>query len=492
MSYADNIFKDMCKDILENGTDTKGEKVRPVWEDGAPAYTIKKFCVVNRYDLSKEFPALTLRKTAFKSCVDEMLWIWQKKSNLTEELNSKIWDSWTSPVASTDITYIKPNITKSFVETYKDDVDFEREVCGIGYYGEYKTEKILEYFGDELDRWVSIWEDIIKECASNKKDTPSICPSLQSCAGFLEYIIKNNNFKGFSLSELTIDKDYCVNNNYDCNSAMLLPKKYSDLLKEEEWYQKDGLYFFNKLSLAQYLKRTYALNFIVSDAKTGIDKVSDEIDKYINKCNNEVEIINHRVANEKGCYPRFLLDVNHSIGTAYGYQLGVKHKYKEGLFDQVDRVIYDLKNNPFSRRIMTSIYVHNDLHSMGLYPCAYSMTFNVTEKDGKLVLNGILNQRSQDVLAANNWNVVQYSVLLHMIAQVCDMQVGEFVHVIADAHIYDRHVDAINELLSREPLPAPTFWINPDIKDFYDFTVDDVKLIDYNTHPQIKNIPIAI
>ena len=281
MSYADIVFIDMCKDILENGTDTKGEKVRPVWEDtGEPAYTIKKFGVVNRYDLSKEFPALTLRKTAFKSCVDEMLWIWQKKSNNIKDLNSKIWNQW---------------------------------------------------------------------------------------------------------------------------------------------------------------------------------------------------------ADESG-----------SIGTAYGYQLGVKHQYKEGMFDQVDRVLYDLKNNPFSRRILTNIYVHQDLHSMHLYPCAYSMTFNVTEKDGKLILNGILNQRSQDVLAANNWNVVQYAVLLHMFAQVSNMQVGEFIHVIADAHIYDRHVDAIKELIQREPLPAPTFWINPDIKDFYKFTVDDVKLINYETHPQIKNIPIAV
>ena len=281
MSYADKLFIDMCKNILENGTDTRGEKVRPVWEDGTPAYTQKLFCVVNRYDLKKEFPALTLRRTAFKSCVDEILWIWQKKSNNINELNSHIWDSW---------------------------------------------------------------------------------------------------------------------------------------------------------------------------------------------------------ADEDG-----------SIGKAYGYQLGVKHKYKEGMFDQVDRVLYDLKNNPFSRRIMTNIYNHHDLSEMGLYPCAYSMTFNVTQgENGRLVLNGILNQRSQDVLAANNWNVVQYCVLLHMFAQVCDMENGEFVHVIADAHIYDRHIPVIEELIKREPLPAPKFWINPEIKNFYDFTVDDVRLDDYETHPQIKNIPIAV
>lgn len=282
MSYADKVFIDMCRDIIDNGTSTEGEKVRPVWEDGMSAYTIKKFGVVNRYDLSKEFPALTLRRTAIKSCVDELLWIWQKKSNNVNELKSHIWDSW---------------------------------------------------------------------------------------------------------------------------------------------------------------------------------------------------------ADETG-----------SIGKAYGYQMGVKHEYKEGLMDQTDRVIFDLKNNPYSRRIMTNIYVHSDLHEMNLYPCAYSMTFNVTkEKDSdKLTLNGILNQRSQDVLAANNWNVCQYAVLVHMLAQVCGMKAGEFVHVIADAHIYDRHVPMIEELISREPLPAPMFWLNPDVTDFYDFTPDDVRLDGYETHPQIKNIPIAV
>lgn len=282
MSYADKVFIEMCTDILENGCSTEGEKVRPKWEDGTFAYTIKKFGVVNRYDLSKEFPALTLRRTAIKSAVDEMLWIWQRKSNNIHDLKSHIWDEW---------------------------------------------------------------------------------------------------------------------------------------------------------------------------------------------------------ADETG-----------SIGKAYGYQMQVKHQYREGMMDQVDRVIYDLKNNPYSRRIMTNIYVHQDLHEMNLYPCAYSMTFNVTKKAGqdKLVLNAILNQRSQDVLAANNWNVVQYAVLVHMLAQVCDMEVGELVHVIADAHIYDRHVPMIKELISREPLPAPKFWLNPDIKDFYEFTADDVKLIDYETGPQIKNIPIAV
>ena len=276
MSLADHIFIDMCKDVIENGTSTEGEKVRPVWEDGTSAYTIKRFGVVNRYDLRKEFPALTLRKTALKSAMDEILWIWQKKSNNIHDLHSHIWDSWA--------------------------------------------------------------------------------------------------------------------------------------------------------------------------------------------------------------------DENGSIGKAYGYQLGVKHQYKEGMMDQVDRVLYDLKNNPYSRRIMTNIYVHQDLSEMNLYPCAYSVTFNVTGNK----LNAILNQRSQDVLAANNWNVVQYAALVYMMAQVTGFEPGELVHVIADAHIYDRHIPIVEELISRPTYPAPKVTLNPDVKDFYDFTVDDFTIEDYQTGPQIKNIPIAV
>ncbi len=276
MSLADDLFINMCKDIIDNGYSTEGEKVRPKWEDGTYAYTIKRFGVVNRYDLSKEFPAITLRKTYVKSAIDELLWIWQKKSNNVHDLKSHIWDSWA------------------------DD---------------------------------------------------------------------------------------------------------------------DG-----------------------------------------------------------------------SIGKAYGYQLGVKHKYKEGMMDQVDRLIYDLKNNPYSRRMLTNIYVHQDLSEMNLYPCAYSMTFNVTGDR----LNAILNQRSQDVLAANNWNVVQYPVLVHMLAQVTGFKPGELVHVIADAHIYDRHIPIVKELITRPTYPAPKFYMNPDVKDFYDFTLDDFRIEDYETGPQIKNIPIAI
>ena len=282
MSYADQLFINMCRDIIENGVSTEGEKVRPKWEDGTFAYTLKKFGVVNRYDLSKEFPAITLRKTAIKSCFDELLWIWQKKSNNVKELSTRIWDSW---------------------------------------------------------------------------------------------------------------------------------------------------------------------------------------------------------ADEEG-----------SIGKAYGYQLGVKHIYKEGMMDQVDRVIFDLKNNPYSRRIMTNIYVHEELHEMNLYPCAYSMTFNTTKDKGsdKLVLNAILNQRSQDILAANNWNVCQYALLVHMMAQVCDMKVGELVHVIADAHIYDRHISLIKELIERPTYEAPKVWLNPEVKDFYKFTREDLFIEDYKAGPQIKNIPVAV
>lgn len=276
MSKADKLFVNMCKDILENGYSSEGQTVRAVWGDGTPAHTIKKFGVVNRYDLQEEFPALTLRPTAIKSAVDELLWIWQKKSNDIHELNSKIWDEW---------------------------------------------------------------------------------------------------------------------------------------------------------------------------------------------------------ADEQG-----------SIGKAYGYQMGIKYKFPHGEMDQVDNVIWQLKNTPYSRRILTNIYKFDDLMEMGLEPCAYSVTFNVTGNK----LNAILNQRSQDILAANNWNVVQYSVLVHMLAQVTGLVPGELVHVIADAHIYDRHVPIIKELIERPQYDAPTFSLNPDIKDFYDFTTDDLIIGEYKKNPQITNIPIAI
>ena len=280
MSYADKIFKEMCRDILENGTSTEGEKVRPHWEDGTKAYTIKKFGVVNRYDLRKEFPAITIRKTALKSAMDEILWIYQRKSNNIHDLKPHIWDSW---------------------------------------------------------------------------------------------------------------------------------------------------------------------------------------------------------ADESG-----------SIGTAYGYVVGEKFLYKGEEIDQMDDVLKQLKENPYSRRILTNLYQFHDLATGHLDPCCYSATYNVTKEGDDLVLNMVLNQRSQDVLAANNWNVAQYAILLMMVAQVNHMIPGELIHVIADAHIYDRHVDIIKELLDRPEHPAPKVWLNPEVTDFYSFTTDDLYVEDYITEPQIKNIPIAI
>ena len=275
MSKADRVFIDNMNDIMQNGVWDTDLPVRPRWSDGAPAHTVKKFGIVNRYNLQEEFPILTIRRTAFKSCVDELLWIWQKKSNNIHDLNSKIWDQW---------------------------------------------------------------------------------------------------------------------------------------------------------------------------------------------------------ADESG-----------SIGKAYGYQLGVKHHYKEGDFDQVDRVLYDLKNNPSSRRIMTNIYTFADLHEMHLYPCAYSMTFNVSGD----TLNAILNQRSNDMLTANNWNVAQYAVLLIMMAQVSGLKAGELVHVIADAHIYDRHIPIVKEIIEKPQYPAPKLIVDPEIKNFYDFTVDSFRLENYECNKTKYNIPVA-
>ena len=276
MSYADQVFRANCLDILQNGVRDDDLTVRPHWADGTPAHTIKKFGLVNRYDLQKEFPILTLRRTYLKSAVDELLWIWQKKSNNVHDLSSHIWDSW---------------------------------------------------------------------------------------------------------------------------------------------------------------------------------------------------------ADETG-----------TIGKAYGYQLGIRHQYAEGMFDQVDRVLYDLKHNPASRRILTNIYNFEDLHEMNLYPCAYSMTFNVTGD----TLNAILNQRSQDMLTANNWNVVQYAVLVHMMAQVSGLKVGELVHVIADCHIYDRHIPAVKAMLELEGYDAPKFSVDGSVTDFYAFTKDSFKLEGYRYHPFDFEIPMAI
>ncbi len=276
MSYADELYKATCLDILENGFSDEGQNVRPHWPDGTPAHTVKKFGVVNRYNLKEEFPLMTLRRTYWKSALDELLWIWQKKSNRIEDLGSHVWD---------------------------------------------------------------------------------------------------------------------------------------------EWAGEDG-----------------------------------------------------------------------TIGKAYGYQLGVKHRYKEGEFDQVDRVLYDLKHDPASRRILTSLYNFQDLHEMNLYPCAYSMTFNVSGN----TLNAILNQRSQDMLTANNWNVCQYAMLLKMMAQVSGLEAGELVHVIADCHIYDRHIPAVRAMLEREGYPAPKVTLDPTVTDFYAFTKNSFQVEDYQYHPFDFEIPLAI
>ena len=276
MSRADEIYRATCLDILENGFSDEALEVRPRWADGTPAHTIKTFGVVNRYNLAEEFPIMTLRRTYWKSAIDEILWIWQKKSNRISELGSHVWDEWA--------------------------------------------------------------------------------------------------------------------------------------------------------------------------------------------------------------------DENGTIGKAYGYQLGIKHKYPEGEFDQVDRVLYDLKHNPASRRIMTNIFNHQDLHEMGLAPCAYSMTFNVTGD----TLNAILNQRSQDMLTANNWNVCQYAALVHMMAQVSGLKVGELVHVIADCHIYDRHVDLVKRMLDNPTFDAPKFEIDKSVTDFYAFTKDSFKMVDYQCNKFDFEIPIAI
>ena len=276
MSKADLIYRENCRAILEHGVWDTDRDVRPRWEDGTPAHTVKAFGIVNRYDLREEFPIMTLRRTFYRSCVDELLWIWQKKSNNVKDLSSHIWDSWA--------------------------------------------------------------------------------------------------------------------------------------------------------------------------------------------------------------------DENGSIGKAYGYQLGVKHQYREGEFDQVDRVLYDLKHNPASRRILTNLYNFTDLHEMALYPCAYSMTFNVSGN----TLNAILNQRSQDMLTANNWNVTQYAVLVHMLAQVSGLEAGELVHVIADCHIYDRHVPLVEKMLEKEPLPAPKFCLDPSVTNFYDFTRDSVTFENYQYHSFDAKIPVAV
>ena len=336
MSYADKVFVSMCEDILKTGSSTEGEKVRPHWEDGTPAYTIKKFGVVNQYDLREEFPAITIRKTALKSCFDEILWIWQKKSNNINDLNSHIWDEWADTTGSIGMAY---GYQQGLLHRYKD---------------------------------VNI-KGIEKAFPGTKK---GIC--------FL--------FEGVGSEAY----------GYDVRENISIP---------------EGIIIKNPIAI--------------------------------------------------------------KAGESF-------------YMTQFDKAIYDLVNTPFSRRIIVDMWNPHDLFNMNLAPCAYSMTFNVTQENGELVLNAILNQRSNDLLAAGNWNVCQYALLMMMIGRHCHLTPGKLLHVIADAHIYDRHIPIVKELIKREQHPAPSVSLNPDVKNFYDFTVSDLMVENYETEPQIKNIPIAI
>ena len=285
MTQADKNFIETCKEILENGYSSKGTNVRTRWEDGEEANYISIVGVTNKYDVSKEFPMITLRNNTntVKKAIDEILWIWQKKSNKVSDLNSHIWDQW---------------------------------------------------------------------------------------------------------------------------------------------------------------------------------------------------------AGEDG-----------TIGKAYGYQMSKKYNFKtkDGIksMDQVDYVLYLLKNNPSSRRIMTNIFNFDDLKDMNLEPCAYGTQWLV--KEGKLHL--ILNQRSQDMLTANGWNTMQYAALLCMFAQCAGLEVGTLTHNIGDCHIYDRHIPLVKKLIEAQPMDvSPKLIINNKTTNFYDFKVEDFEIqgYDYNKNIKLGKIPVAI
>lgn len=335
MSYADEVFARMCRDVIENGTDTKGEKVRPNWieADGTktPAYAIKKFGVVNRYDLRKEFPAVTFRKTPLKSCFDELLWIWQRKSNDIHDLNSHVWDEWADETGSIGAAY--------------------------GY-------------------------------------------------------------------------------------QQRLRHRYADVDDE------------------------------------GIERAFPDVSKT-------------RISVDGGVLEAYVYDENHPAGESPYRTIAVKQG-KFFLMTQFDKALYDLVNAPFSRRTIVDMWNPEDQYLMHLTPCAYSVTFNVTKENDELVLNMILNQRSNDLLAAGNWNVCQYALLLMSVARHCGMTAGEFVHVIADAHVYDRHVEIVRELIERERFPAPKVSLDPKVRNFYEIRTKHLIVEDYETGPQVKNIPIAV
>ena len=350
MSKADKVFKATCKDILENGISSEGENVRPKWPDGTPAHTIKKFGVVNEYDLQEEFPLITLRKTPIKSAVEEMLWIWQKKSNNIHDMNSHVWDEWADAAGTIGKAYGYQQAKKY---RYKDVTPAKIDTCA--------AER-----GLWTDRFLSGDVDIV-------------------------------------------------------------------------------FYF---------------------DQKTSVTEVENY--KKIPGDKEKIKALKEKSA--------------------------MYYEENAGFYmTQLDRVLYLLKNDPFSRRMIVTMWNPEDAAEMALEPCAYSMTFNVTKAADGYMLNSILNQRSQDILAANAWNVAQYAVLTMMLAQVSGMKPGKFIHVIADAHIYDRHIDAVKELVERPDTAAPKVWLNPEVEDFYDFTKDDVFVEDYEPGgPQIRDIPIAV
>ena len=553
MSYADKVFIENCKDILENGTSTEGELVRPHWEDGTPAYTIKQFGIINRYDLSKEFPALTLRKVPLKSALDEILWIYQKKSNITEYLSSSVWDSWTKPITNqNELVYISPpNINDLFFEIKKinpiinynpsdikqskkcgpyikiEDVGFNKvkiqfidtgniktiskqsyyrgqifdeykiNTYGIGYYGNHKKPELKEYFGKYFNRWVDIWRHICKRCSpANQLDAYKNClisTNFRNCEYFLTWVKNNNRYGKEYLGVLQVDKDYYGVKCYSEKTCTLLTPKENISLTLKNWFYYNKKYYYSREDLIKQLEKDSGKSFISynnSGDRVGIKpSFNNYLQEMIDK--KEIQVIYpNKLINGK--YPRFPLKTQNSIGTCYGWVIGNKFPFKGEMIDQTDYVLKQLKETPFSRRIMTNMYQYQYLSGGGLDPCCYSMTYNVTEKNGKRYLNAILNQRSQDMLAANGWNICQYSLLLMMMAQVNNMIPGEIVHVIADCHIYDRHIPIIKELIIRPQYEAPIVKFNPAIKNFYDFTVDDLIIENYNTNPQIKNIPIAI
>jgi len=510
MSKADKLFIDMCSNIIENGISSEGQDVRPKWEDGTPAHTIKTFGVVNRYNLQEEFPALTLRPTAIKSSTEEILWIWQKKSNCVNDLKTRIWDEWAKPEESRELIQVDRKIKNKYTELpfiKEQGSNYIRNVYGIGYYGNYMSEDIVEYFGKHHQRWISFWENMIYKTTTKNCDDFVDIP-FHCCETFLRWVMKYNGYnEKHMLGVLQLDKDYYDSNCYSPDTCVLLTLGQTMRLHYKEWFLFDDKLYFNDKDLFNAISKKYKL------------KNEDAIKKTVEAL--FIEGILKTITPNGDKLNRFKLGPRYEIGKAYGAQIREKYLHhiveemsekeleemkelypsvsieEDGgkinvYLDQIDGVLYDLRNTPFSRRIMTNIYNFQDLNEMNLYPCAYSMTFNVTIQDGKKILNGILNQRSQDILAANNWNVVQYSILLMMIAQSVDMIPGELIHMISDAHIYDRHIDIIKEMIERPQFPAPKVRLNPEIKNFYDFTLDDIIVEDYQKNPQIKNIPIAV